>query len=462
MNQIVSEFMKKHQLVDENDHIVVAVSGGPDSMALLHYLNHQRNWKLKLSVAHVEHGLRGETSLKDLQFVQSFCKDHNIPFYYHQPDVKRVKEERGISSQEAARICRYTWFEKLMDDIGANSLALAHHGDDQIETMLMKQVRGGVTSLQGIPVQRPFGKGKLIRPFLCLEKSNILQYCKEKSVGYRVDETNETDTYQRNRFRKYILPFLKEENPQVHQTFQRHSEWTRDENHYLQSQAQKEVEKAAIVMEEDKVSLSMKKFLAIPIPLQRRGVHLILNYLSLDVGRHITVRHIEDILILMNKDLSSGELHLPQGIIVRKSYDKCLFLSKEQEEETFSIIEIPFSGIVPLKKGKIISSVHKKSEELKREGSIFLGDLKKLSTPLYIRPRRQGDRIFPLGLRGSKKIKDIFIDEKIPVDERDQWPIVTDNDGRILWIPSLKRSNIALIDEFTENILMLVFKKDGE
>ncbi|MCD8510380.1 MAG: tRNA lysidine(34) synthetase TilS [Bacillus sp. (in: Bacteria)] len=460
MNQIVNSFVEKHELIKENDHIIIAVSGGPDSMALLHYLMEQKEWKIQISAAHVEHGLRGEASILDMELVESFCESRQIPFYYHQPNIKQVMKEKGYSLQEAARYSRYTWLEKLMLELDASSVALAHHGDDQVETVLMKLVRGGLSSLQGIPVTRPFANGKIIRPFLCLEKLEIIKYCQENGVEFRLDESNEKDAYQRNRFRKTVLPFLKEENTNVHQIFQRQSEWTREENHFLQTEAEKAFEQVILKKKEGWVELCNKSFLLTPIPLQRRGLHLILNYLSVDVGRYITSKHIDDIILLIKSKSPSKEVHLPAKIIVKKAYDKCLLMVNGMTNGGFSPIMIPLTGIVPLKQGKITSEVVRNASSFfKKDTSVFLGDLSRLATPLYVRTRLEGDRIIPIGMDGSKKVKKIFIEEKIPVMLRDSWPIVTDRDGKVIWIPHLKRSDVALIDERTEEAVKLEYEK---
>lgn len=459
MNQIVNSFVKRHELIKDDDHIIIAVSGGPDSMALLHYLMEQKEWSVQISVAHVEHGLRGEASILDMRLVEAFCKSSQIPYYYHQPNIKKIMKEKGYSLQEAARHARYTWLEKLMVELQGDSVALAHHGDDQVETMLMKLVRGGLTSLQGIPVTRPFASGKVIRPFLCLEKAEIIAYCEENEIKFRVDESNDKDTYQRNRFRKSVLPFMKTENAKVHRTFQRQSEWMKEENEFLHREAEKAFEKVVVVKKDGWVELCNKSFLLTPIPLQRRGLHLILNYLSVDVGRHITSKHIDDIISLIKSKSPSKEVHLPAKIIVKKAYDKCCLMVDPESDEGFSPIMIPFTGIVPLKQGKITSEIVQNTTSIRKDTSVFLGDLNKLNTPLFVRTRLEGDRMRPLGLNGSKKVKKILIEEKIPVLMRDSWPIVTDSGGNIVWIPLLKRADIALLDEGTEEVIMLKYEK---
>ncbi|MBU9710477.1 tRNA lysidine(34) synthetase TilS [Evansella tamaricis] len=457
MNQTVDKFILAHQLLDEEDHILIGVSGGPDSMALLHYLNHRH--PSSISVAHVEHGLRGKTSIEDMEFVKNFCSKKEIPFYFHQPNVHALKSLKGLSTQEAAREARYNWFLQLMIEIQATKLALAHHGDDQIETVLMRQVRGSYNGLQGIPVRREFGKGSIIRPFLCLEKKEIVKYCIDNHVPYRLDESNTQDTYQRNRFRKSVLPFLKEENPRVHQAFQRQSEWMKEDAILLNNMAEEKTWDTVIVKGKQKVTLSIEEFSLLPMPLQRRGVNLILNYLSPNAVSHMNAKHLEDILALMKRNIPSGTLHLPKGIVIEKSYDHYHFMygvlgNKEESQEK---IEIPIPGMLPLKMGRVRASILSKIDIDLKDESVFMADINKISLPLFIRSREQGDRISPYGLNGSKKVKSIFIEQKIPKGDRVHWPIVTDSHNKIMWIPLLKRSNLALVDEHTEKVVMLEY-----
>ncbi|SDZ66293.1 tRNA(Ile)-lysidine synthase [Evansella caseinilytica] len=462
MNQTVNDFIEKHRLIAEDDHLLVAVSGGPDSMALLHFLTASAKPIRQISVCHVEHGLRGESSIGDLHFVQSYCGEKNIPFYFSRPDVNKCKKERGMSTQEAARACRYEYFEQLMKKLKASKIALAHHGDDQVETVLMRQVRGSLSGLKGIPVQRPFAGGQMIRPFLCVEKNGILQYCSKNRIPYRKDESNESDVYQRNRFRK-ILPFLKQENPKVHEVIQRQSEQLEAEDALLQQLAEEALKEAVVSKTEQLVILKVKHFLNIPIALQRRCVHLILNYLSQDVGQRLSVRHQDDILALLRKDLPSGSIHLPKGLRVEKSYDQCFFSTEDtvQPEAPDEKKQIPIPGMVRLKQGKIVASLSENDEESAADPSVFLADIRALSTPLFVRRRKPGDRIAQLGLKGTKKVKDIFIDEKIPKHDRQRWPVIVDHADNILWLPGVRRSNIALVHENSEQILKLVYYHDG-
>ena len=188
MENVVDRFVEKHQLLKTGATVVIAVSGGPDSMALLHYfMQREKRWHLRLIVAHVNHMLRGKQSEADFHYVETFCQNRNLLFEGKHIDVSAYKQRYGLSTQVAARECRYQFFKDVMKKYEAEFLALGHHGDDQIETMVMRQVRGALGNARaGIPVKRSFANGMIIRPFLCLEKSEIEDYLERVNISPRI------------------------------------------------------------------------------------------------------------------------------------------------------------------------------------------------------------------------------------------------------------------------------------
>ncbi|UCZ53325.1 tRNA lysidine(34) synthetase TilS [Bacillus shivajii] len=462
MNQIVKAFILKHQLIQEGDHLFVAVSGGPDSVALIHYLWKHYKSRCELSVGHVEHGLRSEESKADLEFVRTLSEKLNLPFYCLEADVVKVKEEQRLSTQAAARKVRYEWFAEKMNEIQAQKLVFAHHGDDQIETMLMRQVRGSYDGLKGMPVKREFAKRELIRPFLCINKEDIYQYCQRNNLTYRIDSSNEEEEYQRNRYRKNVLPFLQSENPNVHVVFQRQSEWLNDDHRYLNELAKQKLTTIVQKKDVDEIVLSIERFQTVPITLQRRGLHLILNYLSVNIERDISSDHIESLIKFMNSKTPSGSLDLPKGLCVVKSYDDCIFSTKDQNNNEKILPEklIAVPGMIKLDEGKITAEILDKKNGLSKDRSVFFADYHKLTFPLSVRSRQTGDRMTPVGMKGSKKLKDIFMDFKVPRFKRDDWPVVVDANGEIVWLPMLKRSNLALVSEETKKVFVLRYEVD--
>lgn len=441
--------------------VVVGVSGGPDSLALLHlFKEKEKQLKLKIIAAHVDHMLRGDESAEDYIFVENFCKKEGILFEGIKINVRQYQIEHQLSSQVAARECRYRFFEDVMKKYQGHILALAHHGDDQVETMIMRQVRGAQgTGLAGIPVKRSFGEGMIIRPFLCLSKEEINHYCQTNNLIPRIDKSNFTSKYMRNRIRNEILPILKRENPSVHLRFQQQSELMLDDEHFLELLTEQEMNKVIITKEVKRVVLSISKLIHTPIPLQRRGFQLILNYLYEGNVPEITTVHIEQFLLLLKNDRPSGSLDLPSGLKVCKSYDQCVLSFESEKNAKGYECQLPLRGIVTFKKGKIIGEVFDSfPKHLQLNKNVIICDLEKLTVPLLVRTRLQGDYMSLQGMRGTKKIKELFINEKIHRSDRDNWPIVVNGDGEILWVPGLRRSKLALPSIETREFLVLYYK----
>ncbi|TCP22529.1 tRNA(Ile)-lysidine synthase [Scopulibacillus darangshiensis] len=432
-------------------------------MALLSYLDDVKSqWNITLVVASVDHMLRGQESKNDLDYVASFCKDKDILFEGEQVDVSTYKKRHHLSTSTASRICRYRFFRRVMETYQADSLALAHHGDDQIETMLMRQVRGSFgTALAGIPVKRPFSGGQIIRPFLTLTKDQIEDYCRQKGIQPRRDLSNDSDDYTRNRFRKQVLPFLKQENPLVHLRFQQESEMLTDDDLYLSQLAEKQMNDILLTHMKGEVAFSIEAFLQIPVPLQRRVIHLILNYLydsEHNDSLHQSI-HIDMLIDWLHRKQSSGQQHLPHGLAATRSYDLCrlCFYHGVPQDENYELtLAIP--GIIETPIGNISAEVRDAINAADHQGlNHFVCDFSTVQTPVKIRTRLDGDRVGPKGMEGTQKIKDIFINAKVDRKYRSLWPVVIDADGTVLWLPLLKYSRTAPINTGTSKFLVLTF-----
>jgi tRNA(Ile)-lysidine synthase len=458
--QSVHHFIKKHQLLTKNATVVVGVSGGPDSMALLQFLLKQsHHLNLTIIAAHVDHMLRSEDSEQDYEFVKNFCREKNIIFEGKQVDVNSYIKQKQLSVQMAARELRYQFFADIMKKYSAQYLALAHHGDDQVETMIMNATRGASGyGLAGIPYKREFSSGSIIRPFLSITKEEIEHYCKEEKIVPRRDASNESDKYVRNRFRKHVLPFLKQENPNVHNRYQMQSEMMIEDELFLQQLTNEKLEDCLEKKSEQKMILSVVKFNGLPYPLQRRMIHLILSYLYGQISQEVTSVHIQDTIALLRSNLASNKyLVLPKGLYIKRSYNKCTFSFALDEAESFShVLNVP--GELSLEIGKLTAKVIDHLPNIKHhDKNQLICDFNSLQFPLHVRSRQPGDRIVLKGLQGSKKIKDIFIDEKIDHSLRSIWPIVEDAKGSVIWLPGLKLSNVAHFSKDTKKYVVLQF-----
>ncbi len=455
--------IRQQELIKKGSTVVVGVSGGPDSLALLHMLYKQtKELQLNVVAAHVDHMFRGEQSREEMDFVITFCNERGITCEARQIDVNAYATANHLSSQIAARECRYQFFKEVLDKYQSNYLALGHHGDDQIETILMRMVRGNTgEALAGIKRVRPFHNGYLIRPLLDFSKDQILQYCNENQLIPRFDPSNESTGYTRNRFRKYVLPFIKKENPLVHEKFQYFSETLLEDESYLNALTEKQLNTVIKRKEKSVVEIDIKGFINLPLPLQRRGIKLILNYLYVNIPSSLSSIHIESLQSLLSQDHPSGSLDYPGGLKVIKSYQTCLFTFEHDEGREYCyVLEIP--SVVTLPNGYSISChIAQDIQHLKKGNDIFLLSKKDLPQPMIVRTRKQGDKIKLKGMNGRKKVKDIFIDEKIPLHSRNSWPIVEDGKGNILWIPGLKKSNLETENTDGNGWIVLEFRSES-
>ncbi|MCF6411905.1 tRNA lysidine(34) synthetase TilS [Pseudalkalibacillus salsuginis] len=460
MFEAVDQFVRQNKLFTEGATVVIGVSGGPDSMALLDYFMKKRTrMDLQLVVAHVDHMFRGKESAEDADFVQQYCISHGISIERIQKNLPLYIERTGESPQQAARRVRYEFFAAVMQQYDAECLALAHHGDDQIETMLMNMVRGaGHGGLSGIPVARFFSTGRIIRPFLGITKDELVHYCKDENIPYRIDPSNMSDKYKRNRFRENVLPFLKEENPAVHEKFQQLSDRLKEDEDYLHKQTEKGLVNVILQKCDKELTLSVPGFLKMAIPLQRRGIHLILNYLYQSDPSNITSSHIKDCIRLMKSENPSGTIHLPGGLFSRREYDKCVFTFQQPEDDHSYSYQLELGRMYELPVGKLIFSSLDRNAGYREGKNQFIFQPSQLQLPLFVRTREEGDRLHPAGIKGSKKVKDVFIDAKLPKQLRDSWPIVTDSSGKILWIPGVKHADIGPADGTDDQWMSLYFQ----
>ncbi len=459
MLEVVHEFIEKHQLLERGTTVVVGVSGGPDSLALLHFLwSEKERYDIQLVVAHVDHMLRGKQSEEDMHFVKHFCEQRSIICEATQLNVPAYMEQTGKGVQEAARDCRYTFFKQVMSKYHAHYVALGHHGDDQIETVLMRLVRGSTTKgYAGIPVKRPFSNGYIIRPFLCIDRQRIDQYCQNNGLHPRQDPSNEKDDYTRNRFRHFVLPFFKQENSRVHEHIQQFSEMMSEDEAFLE-QLTKETLKHVADQKEGCVRIDILSFMSMPKPLQRRGIQLILNYLYGNVPSSLSSIHINQALQFLKRQHPSGMLHFPNGLKVIRQYEVCIFtFQQEQTNEYEFLFRVPDTLVLP-NGCQLISQLVDHYPFVEGDNYVVF-DADQLRLPLRVRTRNDGDRMKVKGMEHPKKVSRIFIDEKIPASERAQWPIVEDANGNIIWIPGVKKSAYTATNITKNRYIVLHYKK---
>ncbi|WP_088105918.1 tRNA lysidine(34) synthetase TilS [Halalkalibacter urbisdiaboli] len=462
MKRDVHKFIQEHQLFAGGETVIVAVSGGPDSMALLHYLwSMKEEYRIDIVAAHAHHQLRGTEADKDERFIETFCQQLRIPLYKTRLSVKEYAEQKRIGIQTAARELRYNWLDSLLPELSNRYIATGHHGDDQIETFLMKLIRGSIPfQLTGIAVKRKIRDSIIIRPFLGITKEQIEHYCSEVGVIPRRDSSNESTSYTRNRFRFQMLPFIKQENKQAHLHFQRQSEWLEDDQHYLMMLAEERLRLVIVEKSEQKITISREAFLKTSVPLQRRMIHLILKYIS---GKNSPITpsiHIEQVIALLQMSAPSKELHLANDLFVYRDYQYCHFSFGEMNTVMDECTQMFIPGEVKTKLGVVKAYYSSNSHPYEEGETTLILDAERVAMPLVVRTKKPGDRVNVHGMTGAKKVSRLFIDRKISKHLREAWPVIVDANGDILWVPLLQRSRLANVYDQTKQQLILTFEPE--
>lgn len=416
-------------------YLIVGCSAGPDSMALLHYLKH--NTKKEIVCTHINHNIRKE-SKKEEEYLKKYCKNNNIIF-----ESTTLGKFTENNFENEARKKRYNFYKEIIDKYQAKYLFLAHHGDDLIETILMKINRG--SNLEGYAGIKEISKKDnyyIVRPFLNYTKQDLINYNEKHNIKYFIDQSNFDEKYTRNRLRKNILPILKEENKNIHKQFLKYSKTLLEYNNYINEELDTHIKD---IYKNNYVNL--EKFNTLKPFIKKNILYKILNTYYNNQPNIIKEKNIEDILKIIENKKPNLNINLPLNIICTKEYNKLYIKEKESPQENY---------IIELKDNNIINNIIiKKIENTNEDGNdICRLNSQNIKLPLYIRNKKDGDFIELKGTNGKKKIKDIFIDKKIPKHQRETYPLLVDSNNNILWIPNIKKSKFnTKKDEFCDIIL---------
>lgn len=326
MKEKVLETIKKYNLIEDRDKIVLGVSGGPDSMAMLHILNEIRNENIidfDIVIAHINHMIREEAQ-EDEEYVQEYCKKNNIECYIRRIDVKEIANINKIGTEEAGRKVRYDFFEEILNKTNSNKIAIAHNKNDKIETIIMHILRGsGVLGLKGI---EPIRNNKFIRPIIECERYEIETYCEQNKLNPRIDKTNFENEYTRNKIRNIIIPYIKKEfNPNIIETVDRLSKVIAEENDYMEKIAQEIYNQILIENTEDRSILKLKEFNKQDKVIKNRIIRIAVKQL-MGSSQGIEKIHIEDIIKLCNNNVGNKFLTPNKNIKVLVKDKKIHFM----------------------------------------------------------------------------------------------------------------------------------------
>ena len=452
--QKVAETIRKHDMLASGDGVLAAVSGGPDSVALLHALSTLKaELNLRLEVAHVEHGIRGEESRADASFVAARADRLGLPFHLKELRLRAVKAQRGKGNLEAlAREERYRFFTETARLRGLKKIATGHTLDDQAETLLMRLFRGsGRSGMGAMAPVAPRGEATLIRPLIETSREEVEAYLAEAHLDYRIDDTNGDPTLLRNWMRLEMLPRLKEKiDPQIAARLARLAEIVRGEDEVLDRLASEALPRMLTCRQ-----LHRAPLLAEPKALQRRIIRL---WLRDELGslKRIGFDHIESILELAANGQPQGRVVIPAACEVVRRYEILAIEPRRRSAEAAYSFTLTAGGelFIP-EAGITMSTVVEKAPRLPQNPFEAVFDLAALPSILTVRNFRPGDRFRPFGMAGHKKLKDLFIEKKLPLLLRRTVPLLVAGE-EILWIAGYGRSGAAAVTPETSAVLRVI------
>jgi tRNA(Ile)-lysidine synthase len=465
----VCRFVSDNKLIENGDRIVVGVSGGADSVCLLNILHRiSREKDIRLIAIHINHGIRGEEADADEEYVYRICAEWDIEFHSYSYDVKGIAAAEGLSEEEAGRKVRYQSFYDACDKYRCNKIAVAHNKNDNAETFVFNLLRGsGIKGLAGI---KPFREVTdnlhkqelvIIRPLLCVERREIEDYLSEQGISYRTDSTNLSDEYSRNKIRNRILAYAAcEINPQTVKNIHEASLKLHEALAYIEDNIALCFER--IVRNEDGCyRIPVDKLLPEPAIIQKGLIRHIIEVMTGRL-RDIESKHVDAILALCGRQVGKN-VQLPYGIIAEREYDNIFIYHKDREiREDFRVepvtINIPGVTYIPYNGMSVITELfqYKKDMQIPKNSCVKWFDYDKIKNAVVLRSRREGDYLCINSSGGIKKLKDYFIDTKLPKKQRDSQLLITDG-KHVMWITGAgnRISEYYKINDNTQKVLLI-------
>jgi len=446
--QKVLKFIKEKALLEKSDKILVAFSGGPDSVFLLYVLNKfKKKLEVEIVACHVNHGLRGTSAKEDEEFCRKFSNKVGIEFYPVRKNVRKVSERKSISIEEAGREVRYSEFQKLLKKIGYNKIATAHTADDNAETVLLNLIKGaGLKGISGIPIQR----GNIIRPVISVTKREILDYLKRKNIEYCLDQTNFDDVFERNFLRNQVIPLIKSRlNNQFVETLFNSSEIFRNYHDFVQEKIEEHT-KSSTRFNNGELFISLKF---------AENMHPALKgeFFKTAIERNFLVQPVfNDIksLNLLVGFQKGKKVNLSNNLVAVKERDGILIRKDEHVSQT-KLTKV-FIGKENFVGGAKItlSPQEKKNIAFSADKSCEFISCDKIKGPIYVRNWQNGDKFIPLGMEGYKKVSDFLTDCGIAASEKKK-QLVLINKNCIVWLIGLRIDNRFKINPKTRRFLRL-------
>lgn len=427
-------------IVFDNNPIVVGVSAGPDSMCLLDLLQKQN---ANIIICHINHNVRKE-SIKEEEYLRKYAQEHKLIF-----ESMKIDSYAEHNFENEARKKRYSFYEKILKKYNSKKLFLAHHGDDLIETVLMKIVRGSnLEGYAGIKSVSNIKDYQIIRPLLSVTKEEIINYNKSHNITYFIDSSNTNTDYTRNRYRQNILPLLKSEDKDVHKRFLKYSNILLEYDNYTKKLVKENINK---IYQNNIIDIN--ELLKLDNFLIKNTLYYILNNIYDNEPNIITEKHINSIIDMIYNSRPNLSINLPNNRILVKEYNKLIIKNN---------IVIPSDYKIKFNDNLIIENFVFNKIDYTDDDSNFICriDLSNIETPLFFRNKKEGDYIILKGSNNRKKVKEIFIEKKIPIAKRKIYPILTDSKDNIIWIPGTKKSKFC--SKINENYDIIIEYKERE
>ncbi|MBC7961066.1 MAG: tRNA lysidine(34) synthetase TilS [Vallitaleaceae bacterium] len=457
MVEVVKNTLKKYKMVEPGERILVGLSGGADSVCLLYLLNTlKESLNVEILAVHVHHGLRGEEADADAQFSRKLCENLQIPFTLVKRDILAEAMALKISTEEAGRRARYEVFENLKEKLNCSKVAVAHHMNDQAETVLFNLMRG--SGLKGLGGMKPV-RGNIIRPLIECSRSEIETFCKEKSLLYQEDSTNLGDDFSRNQIRHHLIPLMERQfNPTVVSGINNMSEVLREDADFIEEIAEQTFLKLCLSKHGGCVVLDGTALQMLHPALRKRiylcAIRSLENTVEGYESKHLAMI---DGLIFMG---TGKKLSLLEGLFVEKVYQEVHFLTVIEKNSFWEYILPKDDTLIEIPELK----AHLKLQTHKYKNTIKFGenrytkwfDYDKIIFDLTLRNRRDGDFLLLNGLKQKKKLKDYFIDLKIPRAKRSNIPLLTDG-SHVLWVIGYRVNDAYKVDQNTQKILEVKF-----
>jgi tRNA(Ile)-lysidine synthase len=446
--QKVLRFIAEKSLIQKDDKILVALSGGPDSVFLLHFLNKfRKKFKISLGAIHINHGLRGKAASVDAKFCEDITNKIGVPFYSVKKNVKALAKKLKVSTEEAGRIVRYEEFEKLFTKEGLTKIATAHIADDNAETVLLNLIKGtGLNGISGIP----YSRGKIIRPLLSLTKEEIVQYLKFYKIDYRTDLTNLENEYEKNFLRNEIIPLIKIRlNPSLENTLLKSSGVFKEINNFVKKKLADATDNL-VIKKSNQFCISLSNLSKIEKELRGEAIRLLFE---IEYKIQLSFDEVTKIFSLIEKQ-PGRSINLQRKLKVIRERNELVVVSQKKELNSKPVVINSGDSIKLNDKHLSIKEVKTQKEYSSSDKNIEFINGDKAKSKFILRKWQPGDRFFPFGMKGSKKVSDFLSEQKLSYYNKKDQMILT-NDNQIVWVIGLRLDNRFRITPQTKKIYEL-------